>query len=144
MRTTTVPQDQQARFDRLIRSGFHDLLGVRLVEWSPDRAVIELDVTADHLNRSGVVHGGVLSTLMDVALGFSGLYHPEGVARKSFTLSLTTTFVASAGQGTLRAVGCRRGGGRQVYLASGEVQDTEGRVLALGEGSYRLRSDPIE
>jgi uncharacterized protein (TIGR00369 family) len=120
--------------------GFQDLLGIRVVDWEPDQVTIELRVESHHLNRSGIVHGGVLSTLLDVALSFSGLHckAPDQL-RKAMTLSLSTTFVAPAKGEALRAVGRLEGGGRSTFMASGKVFDSEGNLVAMGEGAFRRR-----
>ena len=55
-------------------SAFNNALGIRLSDWSDGRCSVELDVIGDHLNRSGVVHGGVLMTLLDVACGYAGTW----------------------------------------------------------------------
>lgn len=115
-------------------------LGMRIVDWTPQRMVMELDVEPHHLNRSGTVHGGVLCSLLDTALSLAGLHSdsPERM-RKAVTLSLTTTFVAPARTGTLRTIGRLRGGGRSTFMASGEVLDGDGNLVALGEGTFRRR-----
>ncbi|WP_444677668.1 PaaI family thioesterase [Halomonas sp. E19] len=121
--------------------GYHELLGIRVVEWSEGLAVVELVADDRHLNRSGIVHGGVLTSMLDSALSLAGLYCDDpGRVRRGMTLSLTSTFVGPAGTGTLRATGRVRGGGRKVYLASGEVIDAEGTLLAMAEGAFRRRS----
>jgi len=121
--------------------GFQHLLGMRIAQWEVDYAVVELTIGEQHLNRSGIVHGGVLTSLLDSALSLAGLYCDKpGHVRKGMTLSLTTTFMAPARAGVLKAVGRRRGGGRATFMASGEVQDESGNVLALGEGAFRVRS----
>ncbi|WP_087720605.1 PaaI family thioesterase [Salinicola salarius] len=121
--------------------GFQRLLGMRIVEWCEGYAVVELSVSEQHLNRSGMAHGGVLTSLLDTALSLSGLHCPvPGNVRKGMTLSLTTTFIAPARGGVLRAEGRRRGGGRATYMASGEVLDADGNVIAMGEGAFRVRS----
>lgn len=118
--------------------GFQDYLGIHVVEWGPDQVTLELVIKPRHLNRSGIVHGGVLSTLLDVALSFSGLHcEAPDQLRKAMTLSLTTTFVASAQRDTLRAIGRLEGGGRSTFMASGKVFDSEGNLVAMGEGSFR-------
>ncbi|AXY43368.1 PaaI family thioesterase [Halomonas sp. JS92-SW72] len=120
--------------------GFQELLGVRVVDWEPDQVVLELTVEPHHLNRSGIVHGGVLCTLLDVALSFSGLHcEAPDQLRKAMTLSLSTTFVAPARGATLRAVGRLEGGGRSTFMASGKVFDSQGNLVAMGEGSFRRR-----
>ena len=47
---------------------FVDALGARLVEWELDRAVMELDVGPQHINGTGVFHGGCMATVLDTAL----------------------------------------------------------------------------
>ncbi|QJQ94387.1 MULTISPECIES: PaaI family thioesterase [Halomonadaceae] len=121
--------------------GYHELLGMRVVEWSAGIAVVELVANERHLNRSGIVHGGVLTSMLDSALSLAGLYcDVPGRVRRGMTLSLTTTFVGPAGLGVLRATGRVRGGGRKVYMASGEVTAAQDELLAIAEGSFRRRS----
>jgi len=121
--------------------GFHDVLGYRQAEWSDGRAVLELELQPHHLNLGGVVHGGVLCTMLDVVCAQAGTYCPEpGVIRKAITLSLTTTFTGQASHGRIRAVGTLRSRGTRIFNSSGEIFDQEGRLLAIGEGTFRLRS----
>lgn len=124
--------------------GFNATLGFRLVEWTPEHAVMELDIQEHHLNRSGVLHGGVMTTLIDAVCGYCGVWRPAGEpAAKALTLTLTTNYMGQIREGTVRARGVRKGGGRKIFFASGEVTDADGAVLAMGEGSYRIRgSDP--
>lgn len=121
--------------------GYHELLGMHVVEWQQDRAVVELTIEPKHLNRSGNVHGGVLASMLDSALSLAGLHcDVPGNIRRGMTLSLTTTFVGPARQGVLRATGKLRGGGQKTYMTSGEIVDEKGNLVAMGEGSFRRRS----
>jgi uncharacterized protein (TIGR00369 family) len=120
-------------------SGFQELLGYRLVRWEEGLAELELLIDARHLNRSGVLHGGVLMTLLDTAMGFSATYCAlPGRVRRVMTLSLSTSFLGNAGEGTLVAVGRLRGGGRKILSLSGEVRLREsGATLAVAEGMFK-------
>jgi uncharacterized protein (TIGR00369 family) len=123
------------------RSGFQDLLGYHLAEWTEDRAVLELMVERKHCNRAGFVHGGVLATLIDTACGFSATYCPvPGRVRRVMTVQLTTSFTGQARQGLIRAVGRKRAGGSRIVFCSAEVLDQAGTLIAMGEGSFRYRS----
>jgi uncharacterized protein (TIGR00369 family) len=118
--------------------GFNVLLGYRLAEWRADFARLELAVEPKHLNRSGVVHGGVLATMLDVALGYSGVFTEEKErVRRAVTLSLTTSFLGQAKSGLLNCVARRRGGGKTIFMATGDVLDESGNPIALGEGTFR-------
>jgi uncharacterized protein (TIGR00369 family) len=121
--------------------GFHEVLGYRQAEWVEGRAVIEVDVQPHHINLAGVIHGGVLCSLLDVVMAQAGTYCPfPGRIRKAVTLSMTTTFTGQAGRETIRAVGVRRAGGSRIFNSSGEIFSADGRLLAMGEGTFRLRS----
>lgn len=129
-----------------LNSEYQALLGWVVVAREPEQVTVELPIESCHLNRSGHVHGGVLASLLDTAMSYSGLYSPEPEEiRKAVTLSLTTTFVSPARHGTLTIVGRLRGGGRKIYLSSGEIFDDQGTLIALGEGSFRrLSGSPTE
>ncbi|PCF96105.1 phenylacetic acid degradation-related protein [Vreelandella nigrificans] len=122
-------------------AGFHDLLGYRLVSLHENEAVIELVLESRHLNRSGVVHGGVLMSLLDIVMADAGLQCPDPErVRRALTLSLTTTFTGQCSGGVIRAIGVKRAGGRRIFNSSGEIRDQQGQLLAMGEGTFRLRS----
>src|SRR5690606_21970457 len=121
--------------------GFHNLLGYRQVAWEDGKAVIELDIQPQHLNLAGVLHGGVLTSLLDIALAEAGTYCPyPGRMRKAVTLSLTTTFPGQCPGGVIQVTGIKRAGGSRIFNSTGEVRDQNGNLLALAEGTFRLRS----
>jgi len=72
-------------------------LGVTLEAAADGRATAVLDVRPHHRNRRGVVHGGVVSSLLDSALGAAVI---SSIPREWWcaTVSLTVQFV-SGGRG---------------------------------------------
>lgn len=128
-----------ARLDQA--RGFADMLGFRQVQWEEGRAVLELELRPYHLNLAGVIHGGVLMSLLDIVCAQAGLYHPDpSQIRRAVTLSLTTTFTGQASAGVIRAIGTLRSQGSRIFNSSGEILDDSGRLLAMGEGTFRYRS----
>lgn len=126
-------------------SPFQNLLGYELVAWREGYAELVLEIRPEHLNRAGVVHGGVYTALLDTVMGFAGTWTPHvGRMRSAVTLQLSTCFVGQASRGLLRAVGQVAGGGRRIFFTRGEVFDQAGRLLAFGEGTFRLRSGSEE
>jgi uncharacterized protein (TIGR00369 family) len=122
-------------------SPFLEFLETRLEEWRDGWVRIGLVLKPFHLNRSGVVHGGVMATLLDHAGGFCGLYSDiPGQKRRGMTLSLTANYLKQSRTGKLIAFGERVSGGRKIFYARSEVQAEDGAVLANGTGVYRYRS----
>ena len=124
-----------------LERGFNSLIGFDLVEWRSDLAVLELLLASKHLNRSGVIHGGLLATMIDAACGYAGCYcDTPGNVRMAVTLSLTTSYLGSTSSGLLRCTANKRGGGRRIFSATAEVLTGDGAMIALGQSTYRYRS----
>jgi uncharacterized protein (TIGR00369 family) len=119
------------------RSGYRRLIGYRTKVWREAYGEVEMTIASVHLNSLGVVHGGVYASLLDAGLGHAVSFcTTPGHARYSTTVSLTTTFVASASSGTLTAIGRIDGICGRLVTASGEVRDADGKLLAVGQGSF--------
>jgi uncharacterized protein (TIGR00369 family) len=124
-------------------SPLQQLFGYRLADWGPDRAVVAYEVKPEHLNRTGRLHGGVLASLLDTAMGYAGCFVDEpGGYRACVTLSLTTNFIASVRDGPLTAEARRTGGGRSVFFATAEIRDAAGALVASGTGTFRYVASP--
>src|SRR6185437_11212692 len=65
-RVVEMPAELCSELDAMFRSGgLGGMLGFRLVDWAPGRAVVELQPTAAIANITGSVHGGVLYAVAD-------------------------------------------------------------------------------
>ncbi|OEY66381.1 PaaI family thioesterase [Marinobacter sp. X15-166B] len=118
-------------------SGFRELLGFTVTEWSPGRVVIDAPVLAHHLNRNGFVHGGVLTSLLDSASGLCGTFCPvPGNIRRCGTVSLATQFMSPVQDGVLRVVARQLSRGRKIFFTDAQVHcgDT---LVATAQGSFR-------
>lgn len=120
---------------------FMALVGYRLVEWSDGAATVEMTVSADHVNRSQVMHGGIYSVLIDTVCGYSGSFcHVPGNERRALTLHLSTQFLGAAAAGArITAKGRLVGGGRSIFFAEADIRDQAGNLLAVGNGTYKFR-----
>jgi uncharacterized protein (TIGR00369 family) len=122
--------------------GFNKILGFRIADWRDGFVRVEVDLLEHHLNRSGLVHGGVLAALLDAACGYTGVYPlVPGQIRRAVTLSMTTTFLGQASFGTIACTAERRGGGKTIFMANGEVKGPDGQLVAIGEAVYRYIPD---
>ena len=122
-------------------SPFLAFVDTTLEEWRDGYARIGLLLRPHHLNRSGVVHGGVLAAQLDHAGGFCGLYCTvPGNRRYGMTLSLTSNFQWQSRAGKLIAIGERVSGGSKMYFSRSEVRTATGIVVATGSSVHRYRS----
>lgn len=127
-------------------TGFFQDLGCQLKEYGPERAVVELLLLPRHLNNASNLHGGVTATLLDVAMGLCGTWVEQPEQRRvATTLSMNVNFSAPApADSRIRAVAVCRSAGHKVFMASCDLLDEKGRLLAFGEGVYKrgkLRSE---
>lgn len=133
--------DKRKFLDSLVDDGFLAYMGFRLVEWDVDYAVMEFTVGPQHLNRHQILHGGVLTSIIDSVAGFAGLYGLGCQLRKAVTLSVTTSFIGRASSGTIRAVGRKKAAGRKIFVSAVEVTNEDGEIIAIGEATYRYIGD---
>ena len=123
-------------------SPYHAHLGVRVAEWRAGAATLVCDTAMHHANRSGIVHGGVLLSLIDQAGAFAGLFCAvPGRVRRAVTLDLDCRFTGQAAIGTrLTARGQVATAGRNVFFARTEVFDAAGTLVAFGGSTHRYRT----
>jgi len=122
-------------------SGYRRLVGYWLSEWRDGHAVLELDLTPQHLNRGKILHGGVIASVIDNACGYAATWSPPDTPeRLCVTLSLAVSFTGQVSRGRLRAVGHVKGGGLRIVFCAAEVFDEGGNLIAFGEGSFRYHA----
>jgi uncharacterized protein (TIGR00369 family) len=115
---------------------FWDYLGCKALEVAPDRTVIALDVEKKHLNAMNIVHGGVLSSLIDNAMGLAVMSAMPG--KKTVTTNLNVHFVASLEIGTLTTTARVLHTTRSTLTVEATVVDQDGKLGTIGTGSFRL------
>ena len=122
-------QDLKKFFDNV---PVHRFLGLRMITPSPERAVVEMDVTKEMCQETGVVHGGILSALADAtAANLFQPYVPEHRVTTSieFKMNFIRPVLADRGQLTACASVLRRG--RKVAVAEVEITQAE-KLVAKG------------
>ena len=79
---------------------FAEHVGPFYVRDSPDgRPVLGLFAADEHANRGGAIHGGLLATLCDVAVGYAVRTQTDDDISAAVTVSLTTDYLAPAKPG---------------------------------------------
>lgn len=116
---------------------FNEYLGTEVIRRDDGDVEVRLDLKPHHLNGRGVAHGGVITAVLDSALGAAVICSmPE--EWWCATTSLTTQFVGGAREGTLVGHGRVVRRGRSVAFASGEIHDGAGKLVATASGTWHL------
>ncbi len=116
--------------------GFRELVGLELVEAEEGHAVVELRAEERHLNPGGTVHGGAVSTLIDVSMA-EALNPMTGEGERPVTIEIKVNYLEPGEPGTLSCTASVRKGGKRITIVEAEVTQREsGEVVALATGTY--------
>ena len=124
--------------ERPEESGVCKALGIRYGEFGGGKATILCTVTEEHVNKGGVAHGALFTTMLDTALG-GALVSTLRIETWCATAQLSVSFLEAGQVGDeLTAHGrvVRRGKG--VAHLAGEVVDQKGTVLASATGTWAI------
>ena len=98
-------------------------------------AVIELDITEHHFNTMGTLHGGVLCTIADTAMGVAfATMLEEGEALT--TLEMKINFLRPVWKGKLLAMAKVVKKGRLTGLIECDILDEHGQLVARAGSTY--------
>jgi acyl-CoA thioesterase len=112
-------------------------LGVEFISAENGRAVVALTLAARHLNSWSVAHGGVLMTLLDVAMAVAGR-SLDPAAGGGVTVEMKTSFLQPANAGTRLIVsGHAFHRSSTMAFCDGEVRDTDERLIAKAMGTFK-------
>jgi uncharacterized protein (TIGR00369 family) len=113
-------------------------LGMRDVEETAERLVIEMDNRPDLINIRGAIQGGLVATLIDIA---AGRLAGENVRpdQSVTTADMTVHFLAPIIEGPARAVATIVRAGKRLIVTSVEVTDVgSDRLAAIGTLSFAV------
>lgn len=104
----------------------------------PDRSDVHLTPDENHMNRQDVIHGGVIATILDAALGYAASRHlAEDASVMVVTVSFTVNYIAATQSTEIIATGRVTGGGYKTVFTEGEVKTVGGVLLATCTGVYK-------
>ncbi len=126
--------------DRLQGSEFYRWAGVELIDASPGRVEIAFEAGPQHLNLQGLVHGGIIATLADTAMGLAvrTVLQP---GRRHVTVQLGVEFLSPGRSGRIVAHGRSVKVGSQLGFAEADVTDPNGRLLAKAHSTLSVTSE---
>ncbi|MBM7061713.1 PaaI family thioesterase [Pseudomonas sp. UL073] len=103
-----------------------------------------LRVEREHLNGWDSTHGGVIMTLLDVAMALTASYHDEQ-RRGVVTIEMKTNFLRPGGDvgEVLEAFGSVRHHTRSLAFCEAELRNSQGDTVASASGTFKYISKPF-
>jgi uncharacterized protein (TIGR00369 family) len=134
--------DNMALVERVLGQMFPKVLGMKVLEASPERVRAELVVTADICTTGQTLHGGAIMTLADF-LGASGTFLNLPPGAGTTTLESKTNFISPARVGDTVTATCEpvhKGKSTQVWQTTVTRQD--GRLVAVVTQTQMVMAGP--
>ena len=114
--------------------GFVGMLGLRTTDAADGRARMEFDAREEHLNPAGTVHGGVLATLLDTAMGLAVRSTRDDVPAAS---QLTVTFLRPGRVGRMAVTGRVGKQGEHLVVCDADVEQ-DGKAVAAAVATFAI------
>jgi acyl-CoA thioesterase len=118
---------------------FADLLGCRRAAMGDGCARFEISLRPEHLNPHGVVHGGVVYTLADHAMG-AALTSRLDPGERCTTLEIKINYLAAVSSGDLAAEARVVNRSRRVGVLEARVLADGDRLIALATGTFYIQA----
>ena len=116
--------------------GFAERLGARAEDAGDGRARVRFEARDEHLNRAGTLHGGVLATLVDTAMGLAAR-SATGEDDVPATSQLTVTYLRPGKPGPLEVTAQVRTRGEHLTVCDADVEQ-DGRALVHAVATFAL------
>jgi acyl-CoA thioesterase len=123
----------------LVNIPFIQELGVEFISSGNGKSEVALNLAAWHLNSWSVAHGGVLMSLLDVAMAVAGrsLFPDAG---GGVTVEMKTSFLQPGKAGArLIATGNAFHRSSTMAFCEGEVRDDQNKLIAKSLGTFKFQ-----
>lgn len=115
---------------------FVERMGVELHACGDGQAELQLVLDEDHHNSWAVAHGGVMMTLLDVAMAHAARSHDLQQGPGVATIEMKTSFMRP-GEGRLRALGTLMQRTTTLAFCEARVLDEQGQLCAHATGTFK-------
>lgn len=142
-RPAAMPLTPNSAATPLDRIPFLKLLGLQQQEAAPGNSRLRLpELREEFCNLIPAAHGGVLMTLLDVAMARAATSLASAASRSVVTVEMSTRFV-KPGRGPLTAAGRVLHAGNSLCSCEAHVHDAAGELVASAMGTFKFwRSAP--
>jgi uncharacterized protein (TIGR00369 family) len=120
-------------------SPFDELLGTEWVDDDPDHAQARLRIDDRHRQPLGLVHGGVMSTLVESICSRATAIAVAAEGKIATGQSLDVSFLRPLTEGTITITARARHRGRTTWVWEAEARDDSDRLGVLARMTIAVR-----
>jgi uncharacterized protein (TIGR00369 family) len=123
-------------------SPFDALVGTEWLDDDPDRARVRLPIRDELLQPVGLLHGGVMSTLVESTCSRATAVAVFADGMIAMGQSINVNFIRPVTAGAVEVRARARHRGRTTWVWDAEVLDDDGRICAIAQMTIAVRPLP--
>jgi len=141
----TLEQQKQALMKFAAEFPFFKLLGMRIEDVGPGWSRLSVEWRQDLCQPAGIMHGGVIASLVDTSIAHCILLTPEHIAARPsggrlVSVDLRIKYLRPVSSGRIYCDAKVTRMGRQIIHTAATVVDESGKEVATGDSIYMMVS----
>lgn len=132
------PEKEKRLLQMMSMAPFPKFLGMHFEEIRLDYGRITLPYRPELNQPAGMIHGGVMASLIDTVVVGPLFSRLDTIPRKLLTIDLHVHYLDAGFEEDLVAEGWMRRRGRSTAFVTAEVATASGKTLAHGNMAYRI------
>lgn len=139
----TIAKMREELFEFFRNFPFFKLMGIELVDVEPGRAVLSASWRADLSQPAGIMHGGVIASLVDTTIAQSMLLVPRCIeaherGARIVSVDLRIKYLRPVSEGKIICEATTPRVGRTITHSTAVVTDSDGKEVATGDSIYMI------
>jgi uncharacterized protein (TIGR00369 family) len=117
----------------------HEALGIRFLEATADRVVLEMDVGPRVYQPFGILHGGASAVLAESAASLGAFLNCKPGEENAVGTDLNISHLRARSSGTVKATATPIRKGRSMHVWGIDIVDQQGEAVAVARCTLAIR-----
>ena len=122
----------------------HEALGIRFVDITPDKVVLEMDVGPRVHQPFGILHGGASAVIAESAASIGAFLSCRPGEETSVGTDLNISHLRAKSEGVVTATATPIRKGRSMHVWAIDIVDEEGKPVAVARCTLAIRPLPSQ